>query len=98
MPTTTGKHYTVSGNDQLIAEGISALEALTPLLDASEHRSDGEALSISELEIYENTPIRAILSDDFGHHNYEWSGTGWVKQIEPFQGFERDGREGPVSI
>lgn len=62
--------YEVIGNDALISEGQRALSALRELVS--------DDLSISEIEICENTPIQAILTDDIEHHRYVWAPSGWV--------------------
>lgn len=68
--------YEVIGNANLVSEGQRALEALGEFLD----KEQNEELSISEIFIFENTPIRATLSDDAGHHSYVWAPAGWVKE------------------
>jgi hypothetical protein len=65
------------GSAQMISEGVKALEHLTGLLDFLS--TDENEFAVSEIKIWENTPITAVISDNDGHAEYGWNGDRWVK-------------------
>jgi len=64
----------VSGSSQMVAEGVLALEALPDLL-----LSIGDDAEVSEIQIWENTPITASICVDLGHVTYGWNFDRWVR-------------------
>jgi hypothetical protein len=64
----------VSGSDQMVAEGVLALEALPDLL-----LSIGDDAAVSEIQIWENTPITASIFFDLEHVTYGWNFDRWVR-------------------
>jgi len=63
----------VSGTDQMVSEGVKALEALPDFL-----ASLGDA-EVSEIQIWENTPITASIFSDMQHTSYGWNFDRWVE-------------------
>lgn len=69
----------VTGNSDLVSEGVKALEALPDLL-AKLDSGGGDEASIAEIFIFENMPIRALIFDGFGFVKYLWAPAGWVQE------------------
>lgn len=65
------------GSAEMVSEGVKALEALPGLLDGL--TTDENEFTVSEVKIWENTPITALVSDDCGHTEYGWNGDRWVE-------------------
>ena len=81
----------LSGNRQLVSEGVRALEALTEeallkLYPAVEEDYDDEVLvyqneiDICEIEIWENMPIRCLLAVDMINEWITWTGSKWIRE------------------
>jgi hypothetical protein len=64
----------VSGNEQIVSEGVRALEGLPTLIE-----SLGDDAGISEIQIWENMAITASIWDGLVHAAYAWNGERWVK-------------------
>jgi hypothetical protein len=73
-PRPAPKGMTLNGTRELISEGVNALEALREHVQ-TDWSDDAD---LSEVRIYENMPIEAIISDDAGHWPIVWDGTRWV--------------------
>jgi hypothetical protein len=66
------KGYTVNGSREIIDVGSEALEALRGLIARHE---DAE---VSEIRLYENMPVEAVVCDDDGFQTYVWTRSAWV--------------------
>ena len=64
----------VIGSGQIVSEGVRALEALPDLL-----ASLGDDAAVSEIQIWENTPITASIFFDLEHVTYGWNFDRWVR-------------------
>lgn len=74
---------TVNGNSQIVSEGVLALEALnTATFAALFPDYDVDEVWISEIEIWENMPIRCNVSADGAPEWITWTGTRWIREEE----------------
>ena len=64
------------GSSHMISEGAKALEALADLL--AKISTDDNQADVAEIAIWENTPIKAIVTNDFGASEYGWNGDRWI--------------------
>lgn len=69
----------VNGTSSLVSVGVEALEALGEMLKA--HEDEDDPLELAEFFVFENAPVRAILCDDAGSHEYLWTGNSWAEDI-----------------
>jgi hypothetical protein len=78
---TKDRPLRLSGNAQLISEGVKALEALTDEnLVAVFPDYGAEEIGISEIELWENMPIRCNVLADMMPVWITWTGTRWIKE------------------
>jgi hypothetical protein len=70
---TAKQGYTVHGTREMIEVGVEALEALGPFLE-----SLGWDREASEITIFENLPVQALVHNDTGTEVYVWTREEWI--------------------
>jgi hypothetical protein len=64
----------ITGNTDLLEQGVRALDALRPLLI-----EQGGEYMLAEFDLRENAPITCVLSGEYTHDTFIWAPAGWVK-------------------
>jgi len=73
----------LSGNEQIRSEGVQALEALTDETLARlfpDVSADDPEIGISEIELWENMPIRCNVLAGYVHEWITWTGERWIRE------------------
>jgi hypothetical protein len=70
----------LNGTAELLREGVRALEALEGQLAGLVPIEADDEPDLAEIRIYENSPITAVVTNDFGWTEIVWSGERWVQR------------------
>ena len=70
----------LNGNGQIRSESVLAIEALTEANLGKLYPDAEDDVLISEIEIWENMPIRCSVHVDFMSEWITWTGTRWIRE------------------